>query len=396
MNLRTRLAAAGFAAAVLLSPVVAGSAQADAPLAGPLVPAVAPSPQATAAATYLADQWKASQSISNGTLADAIASLAATGLHGDVLAEMNTALKSQAASYATNPGAAGKVAIAALALGEDPTTYGGVDLVQVITDGLTASPDAGGIFSLPYAVIALVRADVTVPQASIDALLDAQDASGAFGYLATWENPPVFTVDGDSTGVAITALVGLEESGQGGQDVTDALDAAIGWAQTTQAGDGSWAGYSPANATALIGQGLLAAGEDVTDALAYLVDQQSAAGGAGLPSTHDGTSPNLMATVQGLLLLAGDDLLNVTLTVTTPAPTTTAPVTTAPVTTAPVTTAPVSPSPSISTAPSATPTAERPSALPNTGADGSPLALLAGLAVASVGATALVAHRRTR
>ena len=391
MNVRTRIAAAGFAAAVLLSPVVASSAQADVPLAGPLVPAVAPSAQATAAATYIADQWRADQSFSNGALADAIASLAATGLHGDVLDEMNTALKSQAASYATNPGAAGKVAIAALALGEDPASYGGVNLVQVITDGLTAAPDAGGIFSLPYAVIALLRADQVVPQASIDALLDAQDASGAFGYLATWETPPVFTVDGDSTGVAITALVGLELSAQGGQDVTDALDAAIIWAQTSQAADGSWAGYSPANATALIGQGLIAAGEDVAAAQAYLVDQQSAVGGAGLPSTHDGTAPNLMATIQGLLLLAGDDLLNVTVAQATE-PVTTPPVTT----TAPTTTAPSSSAPSVSTAPSATPTAEKPSALPNTGADGAPVALLVGLAVASAGATALLAHRRTR
>lgn len=391
MNLRTRIAAAGFAAAVLLSPVAAISAQATTPFAGPLVPAAAPSSQASAAAGYLADQWTATASPSQGALADAIVSLAATGLHADVLAQMNAALQSQAGAYATNPGAAGKVAIAAMALGEDPTTYGGVDLLLVITDGLATAPDAGGIYSLPYAVIALLRAGETVPQASIDALLDAQDASGAFGYLATWETPPAFTVDVDSTGVAITALVGLEQTSQGGQPVTDALDAAISWAQNTQQDDGSWDGYSPSNATALVGQGLLVAGEDVGAAQAYLIAQQSAAGGKGLPSTHNGTSPNLLATVQALLLLAGDDLLNATFEAAS-TPVSTPPATTAPATTAPVTTAPVTSAP-VTTAPVAT---EKPSALPNTGADGSPLALVAAVGITLTAGSVLVARRRRR
>ncbi|MGA4669296.1 LPXTG cell wall anchor domain-containing protein [Propionibacteriaceae bacterium Y1923] len=393
MLLRTRIAAVGCAAALLLSPVIAGSAQAQAPLAGPLVPAAAPSSQATAAANWIADQWKTNPAVlSNGGLADAIASLSATGLHTDVLAEMNDKLKTQAPTYATSAGAAGKVAIAAIALGEDPTNYGGVDLIQVIQDRLATTPNAGGMFNLPYAVIALVKAGETVPQASIDAFVNAQDSSGAFGYTLG----STFTIDVDSTGVAITALVGMEGSGQGGQAVTDALDAAIAWAQGAQAADGSWPGYSPSNATALVGQGLIAAGVDVSDALAYLHDQQTKTGGAGLPSSHNGTSPNLMATVQGLLLLAGDDLLNVptqddsgtsTPPATTDAPTTTTPVTTAPVTSNPATTP-------VTSTPATTP--NKPGALPNTGADGSPLALLVGLGMAGTAATAVLARRRPR
>ena len=404
MKLRTRIAAAGFAAAVLLSPAIGATAQATAPLAGPLVPAAAPSSQATAAANWLADQWKANpNALSKGSLADAIVSLSATALHADVLAEMNTALKAQAAGYATNPGAAGKVAIAVDALGEDPANYGGVNLVQVMLDGLAAKPDAGGVFNLPYAVIALVRAGEPVPQASIDALLAAQDGSGAFGYEETWNNPPTFAVDIDSTGVAIAALVALEQSGQGGQAVSDALDAALAWARDAQSADGSWAGYSPSNATALVGQGLLAAGQDVSAALAYLHDQQASAGGAGLPSTNNGTTPNLMATVQALLLLAGSDLLNAPATTNTvPPATSAAPTTAAPTTAAPTSTAPTTPSPDattpITTGPgTASPTTvSRPTALPNTGADGSPLALLVGIGAAATGATALLARRRSR
>lgn len=353
MKLRTRLAVIGTAAALLLSPVVTGHAQALTPLAGPLVPAAAPSSQASAAAGWVVAQWNADQTVlTNGNLADAIIGLAATGLHTDVLAEMDTALQAQAAGYATSPGAAGKVAIAAQALGQDPTNYGGVDLLQVIQDGLVTSPDAGGVFSLPYAVIALVRAGVTVPQASIDALLDAQGADGGFGYWETWNTPVTWATDFDSSGLAITALVGLEQSGQGGQDVTDALDDALVWALDNQATDGSWPGYSPANATALVGQGLLAAGEDTTDAIAYLVDQQASAGGAGLPNSHDGTSPDLLATIQGLLLLAEGDLLTVLAEDDTTTPVTT-----------PVTTPPASPAPTTSS-----PTPQKPGTLPNTGA----------------------------
>lgn len=371
MKLRTRIAALGTAAALLLSPVVVDRATAQVPerqvpAAGPLLPAVAPSSQATAAADWLAQQWQSDPSaLSKGALADAIISLSATGLHTDVLAEMDTALQTQAAGYATSPGSAGKVAIAAQAIGQDPTNYGGVDLVRVILDGLAASPDAGGIYSLPYALIALVRSDVAVPQASIQALLDAQDDAGAFGYWETWNTPATWAVDIDSTGLAITALVGLEATGQGGQSVTDALDAVLGWALDNQSADGSWPGYSPSNATALVGQGLLAAGEDVTAAVAYLHDQQAAAGGAGLPSTHDGATPDLVATVQALLLLAGDDLLNVPSTpaTSTPPVTTTAPTTAAPTTAAPTSSATTPAAPG-STA--SAPTAPRP--LPNTGA----------------------------
>ncbi|MGA4669295.1 hypothetical protein ACPCG0_05765 [Propionibacteriaceae bacterium Y1923] len=354
MKLRTRIAAIGTAAALLLSPVVTGSAQAQAPLAGPLVPAAAPSSQATAAANWIVDQWNADQSVlTGGNLADAIIGLAATGLHADVIDEMNAALQAQAPTYATSAGAAGKVAIAAIALGEDPTNYGGVDLIQVIQDDLAANPDAGGIFALPYAIIALVRAGETVPQASIDALIDAQDPSGAFGYWEVWNTPPTWATDIDSSGLAITALVGLADSGQGGTDVPLVLEYAVEWAYNTQLGDGSWAGYSPANATALVGQGLIAAGEDATAAQAYLHDQQANTGGAALPSTHDGTAPNMLATIQALLLLAGDDLLNVTFETSTPV--TTPPVTTPPATTgAPTTSAPAT-------------TPNKPGALPNTG-----------------------------
>lgn len=392
MKLRTRIAAAGFAAAVLLSPVVANSAQANVPVAGPLVPAAAPSSQATAAADWIAAQWTANQSLSNGSLADAITSMVATGLHGDVVDQMNAKLKTQAPAYATGAGSAGKVAIAAQALGEDPTNYGGVDLIQKIQDSLATSPNGGGMFNLPYAVIALVRAGETVPQASIDAFVNAQDASGAFGYQAGG-----FVVDVDSTGVAITALVGLEQSGQGGQDVSDALDAVLVWAAGSQSANGSWPGFSPANATAMVGQGLIAAGEDVSDAVAYLVDQQTKAGGAGLPSAHNGTSPNMIATIQGLLLLAGDDLLNapaqdddgnttdVSTPVTTPPASSSAPTTSQPTTSQP-TTDPTSSAPST----------DKPSTLPNTGDESSPLALLLGLGVVATGATALVANRRRR
>ncbi|MGA4508942.1 prenyltransferase/squalene oxidase repeat-containing protein [Propionibacteriaceae bacterium G1746] len=391
MKLR-HVAAAGIAAALFVSPVAAGMAQAQAPLAGPMVPAAAPSSQATAAADWLAAQWKADPSaFSTGTLADSIISLAPTGLHADVLAEMDAALRADAKTYATNPGAAGKVAIAAIAvqaLGADPTNYGGVDLIKIIQDGLVSKPDAGGMFNLPYAVIALVRAGETVPQASIDAFVTAQDASGAFGYLETWNSPVTFAIDVDSTGVAIAALVGLEASGQGGAAVSTALDKAITWAASAQQADGSWPGYSPANATAMVGQGLLAAGLDMSDAIAYLVAQQAKTGGAGLPNSPDGTEPDLMATSQALLLLAGENYLDAELQAP---PSTTAPVSSpAPTTSAPTTSAPTTSTPAATTTP-------RP--LPSTGTSDDttlPVVLLAGVATTLVAAGAAARGRRNR
>ncbi len=280
-------------------------------------PAVA-APSATEAlaqaTTYLSttigsDDHLSSEFGNEGITADAVLALAASGdpAQKPTIDKLVTWLQGQAKAYtAKSPEGAAKLALVAAATATDPTSFGGVDLVAVINKGIAKDGAFGsfpGAFAQSLGIIALSRAGATVPTAMADWLLSQQEKDGGFSYQL---GKPA---DADNTGLAAVALAAL-----GTPDATASLTKAIAWATKNQQADGSWQGFSPVNSTAVMGMGLIAAKADPAKALAYLAGQQLA----------DGALPNagkadLLATVQGMLTLAGQPYLTVSTATEAPA-----------------------------------------------------------------------------
>ncbi len=319
-------------------------------LLGLLAPTQALAADLTAA--NKAGSWVATQ-VSGGQLDDGFDPIGAStdGLIG-LAATNDPALKptidtllatvrANAKTYATSPGRAAKLALVAEAYGDDPASFGGVDLVSVMKAGVNADGSIGatpGAFTQGLVMLGLERAGAPVPASTGAWLAAAANSDGGYGYAAGQPS------DADSTGMAIYGLAAAKSN--------VALASAIGWAKAHQAADGSWAGYVPANSTAVLGSALQAAGQDVTKARAYLLSQQLASG-----AITDGTGANLMATTQGLPLLGSTNYRDVTWQAATIAPSPTASPTTS---AAP--TASVSATPTPSATPSASTTSERPAA----------------------------------
>lgn len=393
-RLSTRLLAAGFAASIALSGGIATLALTSTADAAPIsVVAVANPAETQKAADWIAAQWTADQSkLTGGVLADAVLALAASESHDTELDAMLTKLKSEAKDYAYNSGTAGKLAIVAAAVGDDPRDFGGVDLIDMIITDLDTDPTAGYSFSLALAVLGLTRNGVEVPADALSQVIDKQDPSGAYGYIETW-NDNTFVADPDATAMMIAALISLGDT----PGATDALAKSKAWAASNTTPEGYWANYSPLNTTGLMVASLDDDGTDVTKASAWLKGYQLADGGFG--ATLEATTSDMMATTQAILGVAGVSYATVELVEETTSGTPT--VSTPPVSSAPVPSVSVSgaPVPSVS-ASSGTPvvtvsaTPARPTGLPETGDAGTPAALWVTLAFGAVTAGALVSRRR--
>lgn len=243
---------------------------------------------------------------SGGATTDVLLGLLATGGHDIEVDAVLSWLEGQAATFAAGNGpAAGKLAMAVAAAGEDPRSFGGVDLVAEIEAQLQPSGQCGGFgyaFGQALCILGLVRSGAPVDQAAVDFLMTFQDeATGAYGFFAGSD----FTADNDSSGLALAALAGVVDQ-PGARASAQAVRAYL---RSARDAGGWWPGFSPVNTTALAGSGLLLVGEDVTAAQSWLVSQQLADGG--LPNTADGTTSDLMATAQALLLLGGQSYLSV-------------------------------------------------------------------------------------
>ena len=213
-------------------------------------------------------------------------------------------LKGQAVDFVgTNPGRAAKLAIFASAMGEDPTSFGGIDLLAILAAGTQADGQVGAYpsgFVQSYAVIAYVRAGRPVPGAVLTNLVNSQDlTTGAFGY-----DFGGFVADYDTTGLAIQAL-----HAAGGN--SSAIARAVAWATSEQNAQGYWPNpYSPVDSTGILGSGLLLVGAGTGGALAWIESQQLADGG--FPAEIGGTTSNLMATSDALWLITGTSYVTVT------------------------------------------------------------------------------------
>lgn len=287
-----------------------------------------------------------------GTAADAISALSAAGGHYDAVTRISTWLQTNAAAYVgTSPGRAGKVAIAAATLGVDPSTYfTGVDLVAVMNNSL--DPTTGEYGTSPYgqsaqtqalAVLGLARNSQTVPQVAVDFLLSLQNTAtnplasptpdDLFGYNSVAGG--TLTGDSDGTAYALMAL-SLVPTATGVPAAITSASAALDSLQL--AADGSWAAFSPVNTTGLAASALESTIYPSGDATAWMVGVQRPDGSLpdGIPDDPSiASSPT--ATIDGLLLLAGENYATAEFTDAAPvlpAPTTSPAASTAPTATA--------------------------------------------------------------
>jgi len=270
------------------------------------------SPEAKRAATYLSKNFPTADD-GTGTFVSAALALSAARScdYSAAIASLVASIKVQAADYVGNdPVRAANLAILAFAVGEDPANFGGLNLMALIGAGTIASPGTQadgqvGAYASSYAqslaVIAYVRAGQPVPAAVLANLVAGQDPSGAFGYTYSG----TFYPDYDTTGLAIEAL----SAAHGDSKV---MAKAIAWALSEQNGAGYWPNpYSPVDSTGILGSGLEFAGTSSGNAASWLRSVQLADGG--FPASLDSTTSNVMATADAMWLLAGSNLMTVSM-----------------------------------------------------------------------------------
>lgn len=282
---------------------------------------------------------------------------------------------------------AAKAALAAVALGLDPTDVAGTDLHSVMTgayDGETGQYDSTS-FGQALVMLGLQCTGATVPTAAVDALVASQLADGGWGFAEDG--------DPDNTAIVLQALIG------GGLTADDeAVADGLAFLASIQVADGGWGfeGESNANSTAYVIQSLIAAGED-PEGEAWTVDGVNPVEFLAGLQAEDGSFPGFdpaFATNQAVPALAGRTFCNAVSTeivveeTPTPAPT------------EEPTTTPAPPSPTATPVPpTATPTmvAPQPPATGTGTSTGSVSTLtlaVMGLGLAALGASLLGGRRR--
>lgn len=265
------------------------------------------------AASYLSGNLPTADDGAGAFISSALA-LSATGScdYSATIASLVSSLKEQAADYVgNNPGRAANLAILAIAVGEDPANFGGLNLIALIGAGTSVDGQVGAYatsFTQSLAVIAYVRAGQSVPPLVLANLVAGQDASGAFGYVYadSPQDPPTFHSDYDTTGLAIEALSAAHGN-------SAAIAKAVAWALDEQKKTdpaGYWPNpYSPVDSTSILASGLAFAGIGTGKAGAWILTQQLADGG--FPASVDSTTSNITATADAMWLLAGSNLVTV-------------------------------------------------------------------------------------
>jgi hypothetical protein len=207
---------------------------------------------------------------------------------GDRLAEHVDEYTSPGYGTLTSAGGTAKLVVLAQAVGDDPTAYGGTNLlarleetvadkgpalgrVQDALDPKQADAlDYANVVGQAYAVTALGAADSDEAPAATDFLLAQQCEEGWFrldftkddrATDQTCDGDPTSMPDIDATAFAVRALVADDSS-----TATAAVDSAVAWLEKQQAADGSFGGGSASttansNSTGLAGAVLGEAGE---------------------------------------------------------------------------------------------------------------------------------------
>lgn len=207
-----------------------------------------------------------------------------------------------------NQARAANMAITVKALGLNPKKFAGYNLVSLVTKSLPKDGQVGpskSAFSQSLGIIALKRADATIPVTLLTNLLGQQGDNGAFGY--EWP-AGTFNADPDTTALGILSLKAVGQ-------LKPQQSAATKWATDNQESAGYWENYSPVDSTALLASAL-GSGDEVTKAKEWLATVQQSDGG--FPNSLDaGTPSDVTATANALFLINGKSLLNVSTSLTT-------------------------------------------------------------------------------
>ena len=277
-----------------------------------------PSGPMQAAAAWLRTQQQADGGFSNGFVpgsdpgatADAVLAIAALGQSPSdwtVAGGQNPLdfLEQSAASGSiAGAGAFAKLALAAIAAGADPRSFGGADLIAGILDDFSAQVGlfGGGPFDSALALQALAAAGEPAPEGAVAGLLATRLADGTYSFNGD-ETPGAG--DSNTTAMAVLALV----AAGGRQEIAPSIE----YFRSAQNDDGGWTYQKPsafgeatdANSTALVMQALVAAGEDLSawNDPAQALQALQVPSGAFIFNAAT-SSENLLATVQAIPALA--------------------------------------------------------------------------------------------
>jgi hypothetical protein len=247
------------------------TAHAIAGLAEAPVPPLGRAQRANRALTWMNELQNADGSWSGftgpdpGATCDAVLAYAAAGFDPHSVTAPNASvsamdyLSATASSFVTQSAdSAGKLALTVEAAGADAHDFGGVDIVDMLTNSwysptLGAFGDANNPWHQAFGILGLAAAGEPIPVSATQTLTNLQAADGSWTDAWGFDKP-------GSTGLALQALVAAGVP-------TDAPSVVSGVValQSEQNDFGSWSAFgSPsANSTAYAIQGALAAGEDL-------------------------------------------------------------------------------------------------------------------------------------
>ena len=284
----------------------------------------ADNPVVTQASAWLKSQQQANGgyaglngSADPGTTADVVLGFASAGIDPGTVSNGGHSLvdflKSQAATYSTTVGGAANLTLAAVAAGQDPRDFGGVNLVQSIMSRLDP---ATGLFDPQlyvhaYAMLALSAAGETVPPAAVNALEQHQAVDGGWAFTGATD---AGQADSNTTAVAIEALVAS------GHSTSPTIARAMTYLSALKAGDGLYAYQATpgtplvgdANSTALVIQAMIATGHaagstEISSSLSALGTLRNSDSGA-FYYRSDAKDDNLLASAQAIPALEAKPL----------------------------------------------------------------------------------------
>lgn len=201
----------------------------------------------------------------------------------------------------TLPGQIAKVVTALVAAGLDPADFSDHDLIEDLLATQTEEGVFGaGAFDHCLAVIALQNAATELPEGTVEALTDAQNEDGGWGFMAGEAS------DTNTTGLCLQALALT--------DAPDAVEAGLAYLEAIQNEDGGWPYQSPSdfgtdsdtNSTALVIQALIANEEDLAEwnnPQDWLLTMQNDSGSFSFQAAMPGD--NVLATIAVIPALEG-------------------------------------------------------------------------------------------
>ncbi|HEX2503218.1 MAG TPA: hypothetical protein VHK00_04690 [Miltoncostaeaceae bacterium] len=204
--------------------------------AAPAAGAAGDAARADRAAAWLAG---AAAGAPGGQQADAIVAMRAAGRTAASLRPRLRALATVAPGYARTAGGAGKVALAAVAAGTDPSRLGGVDYLARIRARYASGRYGATAYDQAFSILALTAAGRPVPRAAVRATL-AERGTGGWSFALSRQTRDSV----DATGVVIEAL-----RAAGVPRTNPALAAAAAWILAQRNGEGGLASAGGGAAT---------------------------------------------------------------------------------------------------------------------------------------------------